>query len=715
MVSSLHRRLEGGTRIAALACLAGVFTGALAAPAEVSREIVELDPFVIEEGPLARASEIVLVTELPDRVPGSPVERLAALPGISLNTRGAFSSEPMIRGLGFDRVATRLNGLPLPNGSPTRTHSPLNAFGSTGGRALAVSSFLPSLSLGPPASGGAIDIAENWTLDGNGDLVVQPFTSLGITCLPDRGGIRWDGSAASEIGRAGYRLSFFGSDIGNYKSGDGRVVPASHADRGVFVSIAGKAGAGWMHSLDGTCRKQLLSDNISLPLDSGDGETLAVTATHQAPSRVNGADGPRVRYGYSRSRARLSNLARENIPVPVITDTDTESGHLDGSMVSSFPASGTFAYGLDAGFERRAAVRKRGPVARDYIWPDIHSRRVGIFVENRMEPRPDWSLRTGLRWDFAESEAKGAGETAFGVPIRQLYQQFSPSGRAETENTDHGLSANVLLQVDPTEKTRLYAGIGSSLQSPPPTERYRAFLNALGGGFEVGNPALEPERKWELVAGSEYRFESLSIQVDACYFCIENFIWRQLVGSTGDILPQLPSQPVFGYRNVEAEFYGLELQGVWKINQRLRIPFTLEWIDAELRQSGPGFSKGDSLPELPPAELRVSPLLLWEAGSLSGNIQWELHWSESRRNPLPEVNPLYGSTGSHTLHHVTISVQSGKAWQLDISVRNLFDKAYAPYLAPPASELVHPGSGLEPGDRVPGPGREFLFILSLEI
>ena len=671
-------------------------------------EIVDLAPMVIEGTWSSPQPGVTGTNELPVVLTGSLAEFLAELPGISYAARGTWSTEPLIRGLGYDRVATSLNGLRLPNGSPTRTNAPINQFTGSTYRSILVAKALPSLAIGPPVSGGWIAIENNWSVtdfEGTGGRSSAVITFEGI---PERNSSHWSAEVAGTGEKLGYRLAGFTSRSGNYTSGDGREVPSDFEEAGGSLSLAYAMANNWMHSIDLAIREQGFTANTALPLDILDGDFFALTMNHEKQTDLRGGWDFRLRYGISEATSTLANTERPVIPVNVVTDTETRSLHADLAAIRALSGKSDLQFGVDVNREERLAIRKRGPVAKDYIWPDTLYKQLGAYAETHWQLNERTHLRAGLRADHAVSKAREADRTAFGQPIVSLYSRYNGESAAKTSVQDTVLSANALLQYQAEKSLLLYAGLGTSGQIPPPTERYRAFLNALGGGFELGNPTLEPERKWELAGGAQWERDNLLLQVDVYHSHIDDFIWRQTIGTTAEVLPFDPPRPVFGYRNVTAGISGMEIQGTWRATDNISFPFAIEWVDAELRESGPNYAKGDSLPELPPSEARLS--VVWEGKlhSLDAAIQWTTIHVASQENDLPQVNPLYVDAKSVTLHELSLRLMNAGNFRLSVKVRNLFDKAYTPYLSLPISSIRPAGGDLEPGERIPGSGREFV-------
>ena len=86
-------------------------------------------------------------------VPASLATALEAEPSLALYHSGAATPDPLLRGLGSDRVVTAIDGLPLFGASPTRTASPLALISGGLPSGLELVKSLPSVTLGPPANG----------------------------------------------------------------------------------------------------------------------------------------------------------------------------------------------------------------------------------------------------------------------------------------------------------------------------------------------------------------------------------------------------------------------------------------------------------------------------------------------------------------------------------------------------------------------------------
>jgi outer membrane receptor protein involved in Fe transport len=694
-----------------VALLGALEPGAYLAAAEERPELFELESYPVEANEERTVALSWPQTEVEQSVLLDSRDRFAGIPGIAWAERGPFTEEPVIRGMGLDRVATTFGGLSLSSGSPTRTHAPIARLRGSTMASLEVVQTLPSLTLGPPVSGAWIVLEpESW---GPPEAPsVRLGTDLSLQGHPDREGLSWN--ARSEVAGqvAGIRIAAAGTDLGNFRAGDGREIRSRHRDLGaslsarIWPSQAGRVG----HTVDALYQRQFLTEHASLPLDTIDGRLFALAASHTWQGGGGMDRRQRLRYGYSDSLVELDNSRRGAMPLPVRNRAETSTAHFDWRWRQGVPDLSSWELGLDANTERRLAVRERGAVGRDFIWPDVRSAQWGLFAETHHELVDGVCLRLGLRWDHLRHRAAKSHETAFGVPLRELYSIFNDNlgmdpGRARTENL---FGANILLQGQISGQTSLYFGMGRTHQAAPPTERFRALLQALGGGFEVGNPALVAERKTELVGGVTRHQGPLVLRAEGFVSWMDDYIWRQRVGSTAGVLPLPSPQLVYGYRNVDALFAGFDLAGCWHLSPRLRVPFAFSWVQAHLREDGEGFQYGDRLPETPPVSIRATILRTWERDGDSVSLQWTVQWTGARRNALPQLVPLYSDSAVYGLHHLACSLRSREGGrEIQLGLRNVFNTHHEPYLAPP---LFAPG---EPATPLPGPGREWILAARL--
>ena len=196
-----------------------------------------------------------------------------AAPGLAMHHMGASAAEPLLRGLGSDHVVTALDGLPLPNASPTRTASPLALIGGGLAAGFTVSKAVPSVTLGPPANAGYIVLS---TADP--DAVHGPMAAYGgAEWDPNRDGGERSGRRLRPQRHWSFRAAAAAHTLGDYTSGDGTVIPAKDRNEGAALELGWQPDTHTSSRLGALFSRQELAVNSALPLDTRDTDRCAFT------------------------------------------------------------------------------------------------------------------------------------------------------------------------------------------------------------------------------------------------------------------------------------------------------------------------------------------------------------------------------------------------------------------------------------------------------
>ncbi|PTX95519.1 TonB-dependent receptor [Opitutus sp. ER46] len=617
---------------------------------------------------------------------------LLALPGVFGQARGADALEPGIRGFSFDRIATSFDGLPLLNASPDRTGAPIALLGPTAAAAITVSKALPSVTLGPVPTGGRI------VLHGGSRAATVTANSASLTSSYDAGraGFSTVASVSARHDTAYVDASLFQHRLGNYIGG-GRDVAARYEDHGGSVAL------GWQHAqhdarLEVTHRRLLRQDTLALPLDVRDTDTLVVALrdrwTTLAPASLQAVSW---RIGYASADPYLTNAARPASPLIFSQSVARSAGAGLASTWHPAPTA-TLVVGADASWHQRRAIRTTS-AGRDHIWPDVITSQLGLYAEWNGDLAPGWSLRAGARGDALRSDARAADQPALGRSVREQFIAYNGPAAARVSRHDAVGAANLLLRWQPSSPFSAFLGAGLSAQPAAATERYRAFLNALGGdgrggnAFELGNPALAAERKLALETGATWRTPWLLVEAAAYAYQIDAFIQRRPIGTTASRVV------VFGYRNADAAFCGGELSATWRPADGWSIPLTLARATGWLRATGTG------LPDLPPWEASAAVRYAGRLRQHLSALDFGARLAGARTNPAPLDNPLFGTTAGFSVWHLRVGLSLTDTVSVSAGIENLFDRNYTEYLSPPVSPSRPASGSLQPGERVPSPGR----------
>jgi iron complex outermembrane receptor protein len=205
----------------------------------------------------------------------------------------------------------------------------------------------------------------------------------------------------------------------------------------------------------------------------------------------------------------------------------------------------------------------------------------------------------------------------------------------------------------------------------------------------VGNPDLDPEKHHQLEFGMVSETNDMNISGSIYYNDVDDFILYDRAHGQDGIL-QTDSAVI--YRNIDAELYGLEFEAS-KSWGRWSAGFTLAYTHAD--------NKSDHRPiaQIPPLEGSVS--LDYKSGpwSAGGAVRGAAKQTRVDDNTATgsgldsEKTPGWGVLDLHAGYKIR------KQWQIEIGVKNVFDKDYAQHL--------NKSSAIDAGSQVDEPGRSF--------
>ncbi|MEX0322054.1 MAG: TonB-dependent receptor [Puniceicoccaceae bacterium] len=628
--------------------------------------------------------------------------------GVTMQRRGSGSLEPNLRGFNLDRVTVSFNGLMLPAASPTRTASPVNFFSASGITEVMVVTGLPSVTDGPVPVGGRIEIRT--------DAVSPVLDQLSFSLGSNPGGYR--SSATGNLiqnNQFSLQAGIHYADFDSYKSGSpGLEVDETFKGWGTSGALAFRQKNGNRFDFAVNFFRQVEARNTSLPLDSMDADAIHISSGYRASI----GDGElQVNLGYSETTPFLSSENRiipEAAPLKSINaGSESKSSSLKVGYKVSVWESSMLEIGLDHVAQTRDATRirslKSGAVIEDTIWPDVNATHPGCFIELISERNLDFEWRIGARVGKSTTEAKAAGNAVRGIPgsmgptVIDNYIAYNGSDAARTKASDWTSGANAIGQWWISNELRLMAGAGITVAPPGVGERYRAFLNALGGGVELGNPALDPETKRSVSLGLAYTTSRLNLSSEIWYADVEDYVTRMAVST---------SPLIYSFRNQDATFSGVDLNLIWKPfeetqMQDIRFTAALTVVDGENEDSG------KDVVEIPPWDCSLG--VIWEQSVPAGDLSMKLtgHYVDAAMNPDPALNPVYKDTSSWFSLQAEVSLRR-ENWLFRLVMDNAFDRLGYAYLQPPVATgpILPAGGDLSPGDRIPLPGRSVSLQIS---
>jgi len=653
-------------------------------------ELERLDPEVLASG---RAPNLAVALE--------------TIPGVSGVRRAQSAVEPVIRGLGWERVQTQVNGLPLHGACPARMDPPATVVAASSVRDVAVVKGLASVTLGPAGTGGRVMVSTDYDRGVGSGRETSPWARLAYDGARD--GYHGGAGVAGGTERVDFSVGLETLDQNDYDSADGTTVPANQEEAGAYFSFGNYVTDAHRWSIGSVYQEGRRIDYPSLPMNTDSSETWIYNG--QYGYRPTGDGGPltevRFRLGLANVDHLMSNRGKPNRPV-VEAETDSNADTASTGVLARWLVSPRSAMraGLDLTLLNRDALRGRhivatGMVAYDHLWPDVSQDDLGVFAEYSIVPRSDWHLRFGLRYDAVSSEAAAADDPSLGGnTIRENYVRFYGEDAADTDRDEDLFSGNVVVSKDLSRLLTVQGGFGLSSRAAGVTERYFSFAPAPNG-FVVGNPTLDAEQKWEISLGATIASEEISGAVSAYYYTFDDYILGTVLAEE-DVNGDGALDLIRGFENADATVTGVEVAGVYRPTERLSIPASLVYVRAENEETG------DPLPEIPALEGRLAGRFSF-GGLHSGWVELGGRFVDKQ----DRVDESFGEdpTPGYSVFHLRGRLVLARYLAIEAGVENLLDKEYHEHLT---REAAMPVGDLAAGDEIPQPGRSVVVGLSFE-
>ena len=436
---------------------------------------------------------------------------LTTLAGVAGVSRSLNSYEPVIHGMGWERVQTQVNGMPLYGACPARMDPPAFLLGGAAASEIEVVKGLASVTLGPAGTGGRVAVTTDHDRGVAAGREVEPWARAGYDGATD--GFRGGAGVRGGTDQVDYALGLEYLDQGDYVSAGGLSVPAGQTDSSGFVSFGHRPTDAQRWSVGAIRHEGEEIAYPSLPMDTDNAETSIYSGgyRYQPAGGGRGLSAVELKLGYSSLDHRMSNRERTNRPM-MQAESVSEAGTWSLGVATRWLISprSLVRGGFDLNTLQRDALRRRhmtasGMTFSDHLWPDVSQNDLGLYAESAHALRSDWRLRAGLRYDDVRSEAAAADDPALGGgTIRQAYVRFYGPQAAETDRDEGLFSGNVVVSKELGERVILQGGLGIVARAAGVTERYFAFAPAPNG-FLVGNPSLDAERKREYLPRSDLR------------------------------------------------------------------------------------------------------------------------------------------------------------------------------------------------------------------
>lgn len=485
---------------------------------------IELNEILVAANPLQDISQSVVINDTEKRIsqPRSVGHLFKEIKGFGITKKGGYASEPVFRSFKYEQLNIQYDGgMKVLNACPNRmdpitTHvipeeiekieivkGPFTVrFGQNFGGVINLVSKNPVK--GQHGFHGSVEGG----YESNGNNLVTGASALYVT---DKFDVHLNGS---------YR------DFGDYKDGNGTVVPSSF--RTTDYSLKVGVNPNEKQRLQFSWRQSFARDidHAGLPMDSPFDDSFLAGIDYKINEISEKIASFSVKVFHSYVDHLMTNEGRPSFTASEASspvEAWTTGGKIE--LVLS-PSVNTRIYtGIDANLIDRSGDRTRivkvmnGTVLPtpktfvDKIWQDASLNDIGVYAEGNYKISDNASVTTGIRADFIS--------TSLDDPAPDFEALY---GGSIEDNTEVNISANASIKYHKNGfQTQL--AIGRGIRTASMIERYINHFNVGVDPYEyVGNPNLKPEINNQIEISFLKKFETIEIGASVFHSFLEDYI-----------------------------------------------------------------------------------------------------------------------------------------------------------------------------------------------
>lgn len=648
---------------------------------------------------------------------GNLMQAMANIPGVQAMDIGAGVSKPMIRGMGFNRIAVLENGVKQEGQQWGADHGlELDAFNVD---AVNVLKGPASLLYGSDAMGGVIDITPaavpaanqlfgdvtllgksvNGTLGGSlmlgikknawfakvryseqhyGDYRVPADTVIYLTQkmplygrkMKNTAGLERNASAYVQYHRAGYKSDYALSNV--------------FQKNGFFPGAHGVPDVSRLQD-DGDSR------NIELPYSKVNHLKFTTHQQYAWEGMLLSGD-----FGYQNNHREEWSAFHTHYgsQPPPEKDPDKELAFILNTFSSSVKLRlfGSSSWEHTAGWD--AQYQQNRISGYSFLLPEYNRFTTGLLWLTTYRPNNTFSVSGGVRYDYGDvaiSAHEDSHLAAYleeqGYDKEQVASNRWNSHRVDRRFGDYSLSLGVVW--NPATAHLVKVNLGRSFRLPGANELAANGVHHGTFRHEQGDASLASEQGWQLDASYLYERGGLSVSVSPYASWFNNYIFLRPTGEWS-VLPH--AGQIYRYTGAEALFAGLEASFSIRFLRRWNYRFSGEYVYT--------YNCDEHIPLSfsPPATMRN--VLTWQKNRLSVYAEWQAIASQNRVDRNEDRTP-----GAHLFHlGGTLNLPlGGTNVEITLTARNLFDTRYYNHLS------------FYRKMEIPEPGRNFQLLIKVPI
>jgi iron complex outermembrane receptor protein len=663
----------------AIGCLLGV-TGAQAAESEeIPLILIEATPIAEPEGRTNVPAHSVQKAPAADS--GSMLRSITGVSGVRM---GGHGIDPVIRGQSQTRLNVLLDGAYLHGGCPNRmdpptAYSPLHTYDS-----ITVIKGSQTVRYGGGGSGGSILLERNRPIFAEGETF-KGRAGYSYDSNPDAHSAYLDLAAGNNTAFIRGTANYGEGD--DYEDGDGDEVRAAYEEKGASLTFGLTPGKNTLiqFSAEATREDDVLYAGAPMDAPESDADMYRLKFEHETDS----GNAVRAELYHTAVDHLMDNYSlRPTAPATLLrtpTESDTWGGRFSGDIAISDAT--TWTIGVDYQDNDREATLNNDTAGTvmSHMWADAQLQQFGVFTELGTDLSASSRLDLGLRYDRVDAELGDPDAPGAQTPNFMFNMYYGTTADDADENNVGGFIR--LKQELGDGPGYVYISASRTVRTADATERYMAKWVGNAAMRWIGNPDLDPEKHHQAEIGFVFQDTGTNFSASAYYNDVDDFILYDRAHGQSGIL-QADNAVI--YRNIDAEFYGAELELSKRWNN-WSAGFGLAYVHSK--------NDTDSRPiaQTPPLEGHIS--LDYDNGPFNaGGI---VRAADKQTRVDDDMTTGSGLDADETAGWVTLDLhlgyEFGKHGEIELGVKNVFNEEYAQHLNKPnsfdpiATQINEPG------------------------
>ena len=629
--------------------------------------------------------DVVGKRQIEENQPLSPVEALQYIPGITRQSDGGLASTPIIRGLSRERAPILIDGNPFVGGR-IRSYTLVDPFQI---ERIEVVKGPASAFWGSDAVSGLVNVVTRKAENGFGkEMKVGASIYGGYQSVADfyRGRVELEGRGNGFDFLVGGGLR----NAGNTMTPDGEIENSQFESTNFDFNI----GYSWAanHRLE-VSGKYFKNENVGFPGGLGAPGPPRVTRRFDPDTQtgINFAyDGTNIsdkiesigaRVFFKEQNLHIDQITR--IPFPMTTNVnrrihvmlDVDVPFMGGKFWATLrqKENARLTLGVDYLREHRIGTHRdlniqifnpMGTMVNEInmpytqIQPDSYSNSLGIFAIEELQLGERLDLLIAARFDNVSTNIESE---PFGIPpIASIYNENN------TSDSDVAVTGSLGLKYRASEELSFTANLANSFRGTDLFSKYH--FTAVGQGFLVPNPDLDPERGVFYEIGGRYKSSGFSLEA--------NFFQNNLSNLFVQADLTFNNSPSVQFQNIgEATLTGFEWDARAKIGTLSSVFLSGAMIN------GNNDITDNPLPSIPATQIWAG--VHYRDNNNKFYVQPELLIVSEQSDPAPnEISTpgyaIFNIKAGLNLHNLSESMPHSR---LVFSITNIGDKLYRSHVS----------------------------------